>query len=409
VGAAVEAELSRDARILAEALMRIHGPITVAREASGLHFYMASPAALERDGIVELAKRHLAVNADRYLGVGRYANLSPKERARAGQCMKTSHGYSVQTLLRMPPLEKRGIAVTEAPTLTIQRKTQWLVRDQYGDEVPMFPPRTTRLDALPPQHPAIEFLHSRRYDPARLQLEYDALWCDEEVSEDPAAERYYRKLPDAWKITSQGRILFPAIMNGRYRGWQGRIPQREVAGIRSYWHPYRGRWEECEYFCAVTRKWLPLAHLTADRREWEMLRYFTGPGTSRSEILLGLDHAVAARYRYGSVPTVVLAEGPLDVARFGQPALPLLGKFLGQGQAETIARHFKRVLYVRDDDASGLAAAKSVTSALAGRCQVLQAVTTDWPRYDMQGTCKDGGDLLPEAVPAFLNKHGLHT
>jgi hypothetical protein len=37
VGAAVEAELSIDARILAEALMRIHGPITVAREKSGLH------------------------------------------------------------------------------------------------------------------------------------------------------------------------------------------------------------------------------------------------------------------------------------------------------------------------------------------------------------------------------------
>ncbi len=37
VGAAVEAELSRDARILAEALMRIHGPITVAPEKSGQH------------------------------------------------------------------------------------------------------------------------------------------------------------------------------------------------------------------------------------------------------------------------------------------------------------------------------------------------------------------------------------
>lgn len=409
VGAAVEAELSRDARILAEALMRVHGSITVAREAGGLHFYMASPDGLQRDGIVELSKRHLAVNVDRYLGVGPYAQMSPKERSRAAQCMKTSKGYSVATLLRMPPLAQRGIAAHTAPKLTVQRKTQWLVSDQYGDMVPLIPPGLVPLTDLPADHPAVMFLHSRRYVVADVQAQFGAMWCSAEVPEDATAERYYRSLPNGWKITSQGRILFPALMHGRYRGWQARIPQLDQNGTRYYWHPYRECWEACESFDAASGKWKPLPHLCGQSREWEMLRYFTGPGTMRSEVLLGLDSAIEHRFRFGNVPTAVLGEGPLDAARFGPPALPLLGKFLGQGQAETIARHFKRVLYVRDDDASGQAAAKSVTSALAGRCQVIQAVATGWPTYDLRSSSKDGGDIMPEAVPAFLRQYGLTT
>lgn len=84
---ASKSEVSDEALKLAEQLANIHGKIRVAREASGLHFYLASPACLEQDGVVELNKLHLAMNVEKYFS-------SDERDVSCAMCMKT--GYLVQ-------------------------------------------------------------------------------------------------------------------------------------------------------------------------------------------------------------------------------------------------------------------------------------------------------------------------
>jgi len=88
---------------LARSLSLIHGTIRIAREASGLHFYMASPYCLEHDGEIELHKMHLALNVDKYFG---------ENNAYAGMCMKSGELYSVHDLQGMPTVAERGYDFT---------------------------------------------------------------------------------------------------------------------------------------------------------------------------------------------------------------------------------------------------------------------------------------------------------
>src|SRR5690349_6204924 len=59
--------LPQQVKELANKLAAIHGSIDVARESSGTHLYCACPRCLALDGERELLKRHLAVNADKFL------------------------------------------------------------------------------------------------------------------------------------------------------------------------------------------------------------------------------------------------------------------------------------------------------------------------------------------------------
>jgi hypothetical protein len=411
VGKANASSLDRESNLVAEALARIHGQVTVTQEKHGLHFYMASPIALQHDGVVELTKRHLAVNIDKYLGRGSYATLPKGKRDWCANCMKYSTGYRVTDLLRMQPLERRGIAPSDIKQgVKLQRKEQWLFTDAQGMQVPLVPQGLIPINALPEEHHAVQFLRSRLYDPELLYQQFGACYCTQEIPEDFDMDppRAYRRLPGGWKITSQGRILFFAYMQGQYRGWQARIPQLDQDGYRYYWHPYRNEWEACEFLDPATNKWQPLVHLVDPNRKWEMLRYWNGPGTSRSDVLLGFDAAYQARHRFGPVPTCILGEGPLDAARFGPPAMPLLGKFLGAGQAQTIARYFRRVIYVRDNDVAGLAAAASVNEMLAGHAQVHSIAIQNWSGFDGR-PAKDAGDLHPINAMQFLEQHGFHA
>jgi len=402
-GSANLSDVSREVRLLAEALAHRHGTCTLAREEHGLHLYCASPIALERDGAVELLKRHLAINLDKHLGTGQHINISGRKRQAVGRCMKYGQTYRVDQLLRMPPLSQRlppGATATPSVVRRV-RKDQWLEPDQQDPSrlVPMRP-TCVPITSLDAEHPAAQYLSSRHYDFQVLEQQFNTSFCTTEIPEDKVLGRVYRSLPHGWKVTSQGRIIFFAHQQGQYCGWQGRVLQADHEGIRYYWHPYRQGWEACEQFVPELAKWRPLPHLGPD---FEMLRYWTGPGTARSEVLLGFDAAVAARFRFGPVPTCILCEGPLDAARFGPPAMPLLGKFLGSGQAELIRRHFRRVLYVRDNDPSGEQAAASVSKSLAGACQVDQAVLSGYARPDGM-PAKDPGDLSPEQGVEFLSK-----
>jgi hypothetical protein len=87
-----------DLRILglAEALSKIHGPVLVASEKSGVHLYMASPKALEQFGKVELRKRHLSVNASKHFQIHNHTpvgNKPKRKRQSCAMCMKTGQPY----------------------------------------------------------------------------------------------------------------------------------------------------------------------------------------------------------------------------------------------------------------------------------------------------------------------------
>src|SRR5881394_109861 len=84
---------------LAKSLSEIHGTVKVARESSGLHFYIACPDCLDDYGESELYKMHLAINVEKYFA----------GRDGCACCMKHGGAYNVTDLLSMRPLSDRGI------------------------------------------------------------------------------------------------------------------------------------------------------------------------------------------------------------------------------------------------------------------------------------------------------------
>lgn len=83
---------------LANKLKLRHGDILIARERNGYHLYFASPACLTTMGVAELSKKHLALNAEKYLGLGSFRRLVGT--------------YNAKTLARLPtrPVESSGIS-----------------------------------------------------------------------------------------------------------------------------------------------------------------------------------------------------------------------------------------------------------------------------------------------------------
>src|SRR2546422_7223233 len=82
-------QLTPEQQRLAEDLMRCHGNVRVAREANGLHFYIACPDCLGGDkGESELWKMHLAMNVDKYI----------RGNVGAAQCMRTGKLFKIDEL-----------------------------------------------------------------------------------------------------------------------------------------------------------------------------------------------------------------------------------------------------------------------------------------------------------------------
>jgi hypothetical protein len=103
-GALANADVPHDVRSLAGALSQLHGDVSLAQEARGIHLYLACPDCLENDGDKELRARHLAVNADRYTGSGSWAGLiGTYDMERSCMCMKTEKTYLVATLTLPKP------------------------------------------------------------------------------------------------------------------------------------------------------------------------------------------------------------------------------------------------------------------------------------------------------------------
>jgi len=328
---ATRAGISRDALRLARELSIRHGNIRITKEASGIHFYMASPVCLQQYGPSELYKMHLAVNVDKYeSGVDL-----------CGMCMKTNTPYSVDDLRTMTNLKRRGFTDAQH-TITIKRNDNYLEKDKNGNSIPKPPGDVTPVIDLPDGHPVVAYIKSRDYDPQKLYDQFKAAYCTTARADYPT-----KRLSGGFSITPQCRLIFYIYVDGVRLGWQGRILDFSEDGTKHYYHPTYEKWVPMESKNA-SGKWVPLQNV-ADG--WNPAKYIHAPGTNTTLALMGFDAAVEFN-KDRNVKVIGLTEGPLDSARLGIPFCAVMGKHFSPDKAKLLRRFDKVVLAIQNDDAS---------------------------------------------------------
>jgi hypothetical protein len=304
---------------------------------------MACPECPQRDGKKELASRHLAVNADRCLGTGKYAaRVGQYSADYSGYCMKQAKGFEVSALKAMVPLKDRGWPDVPS-TITRPAPGRCLIPDGKGNMIPDHPGEVIPLTELPEDHPAVQYLKSRRFDIQSLHTQFRVGFCVREAPENPEVDRYYKRLPCGFRDTPQNRIIFHADVKGVQRGWQARIIEQVIGDLKYYLHPYTNQWVAMEKKDASTGKWEPLPHVAAEPVQWKPSKYKTAFSSERNQMLMGFDAAI----RWNQLmklpkPLVMVTEGPLDAGRMGCGAVPLLGKFLSDAQANMLISKRRR-------------------------------------------------------------------
>ena len=322
----------------------------------------------------ELQKRHLALNVERYLGLGTFRNRKGTFNADwSTLCMKAEHKFAVSQLLKMPPLNQRGLPNIKAE-VSFRARPKHLTKDANGNMVPYGPGTCTLLTELDPGHHALAFIKSRDYDPAALVAQMRASYCDWEIEEDATCGRWYRRMPEGWKDTPQGRVVFFGDMEGRQEIWQARVMEMVAGEHKLFWHPYRQAWVPVQHL--VEGKWELLPEYADQRYKWDPSKYKTAQDAARNQSMIGLDAAIAWNKASGrndvAKAVCILSEGPLDAARFMAPGIAILGKHLSDNQARILSRFFGTVLVAMDNDASGQKALARAQEVLAGKCRVVQ-------------------------------------
>lgn len=147
------------------------------------------------------------------------------------------------------------------------------------------------LSQVEKDHPAYQYLVSRRFDPEKLAREFGVGLVDTDT-----------------EANLVGRIIVPIHMHGQMVGWQGRYPgdiDWKGTGIRKYWN---------------------LPHM------------------KKSRMLYGYDQARA-------FPYCIVVEGVTDVWRVGPPAVCILGNSLNFAQRRLICTTWQTVFVMLDPDA----------------------------------------------------------
>jgi hypothetical protein len=145
-----------------------------------------------------------------------------------------------------------------------------------------WPGAMIRVDKLPKDHRAYQYLVSRKFDPQRIGKFYNVHWCVESTK--------------FWMANE--RLIIPIYEDKRMVGWQGRLP----------YEPKKGD---------------------------SIPKYYTCPGTPRRMIIYNFANAI--RYRTG-----VIVEGPTDVWSFGPMACCTLGATMTPHQQRKFLDHFKQ-------------------------------------------------------------------
>lgn len=398
---------------LAERLAERHGTVTIAEEASGIHIHLADPEELLVSGPKELQSRHLAINAEKYFGIGRYdvddfptmenKELYSKFRVKDKEVpcavsMKTGRTFKVEDLLVMPTLQARSSRFRDvrAGSVVVGANKRLLVKDENGNMVPEWVAEAVPLTSLPDNHPAISYLTSRGFDPGRLEEQFEACYCTKEKPESRGEGRYYSRLPGGMKNTPQGRIIFSVRMNGVRWGYQSRYIDTWAGNNHFFWS-HNQQWELIERRKedgSIEEKY------PADTRfpkGFAPYKYMNATGSERNKLLMGFDAAVASQkdkpfnQRY-----CVLVEGPLDAGKIGPPGIALLGKSMSDFQADAIRKSFSKVFTMMDNDIAG----KQCLARIQAKLPNIDVIDIKVP-----DEVKDVGDLSYEAVAALLKPY----
>lgn len=376
-GTITAADIPQEVKALAERLAAKHGPVTITTESSGMHLYIADPELLKTDGEKELSSKHLAINVDKYFGLGRWnVDVYPtrenvelykkyRQKKREVPCamsMKTNKQYNVSDLLVMLPIEQR-IKLSRPVNKHVSASTQdkHLVYDKDGNLVPEPPGHIIPLNELPPTHPAIAYLEQRGFDTDLLAMLYGFGYCDGALPEDRSVGRYWSKLPNNLLNCPKGRIIIPIVnAKGVQHGWQARSIDYLANDGTLYW------WSNKEIWTPVQKDDTILGISDKFPSGFKGIRkYINARGLARNESLFGVRQAAQMMTKRPYDKRVcVLVEGALDAAKGGPPCIALLGKNLSEYQANVIKEHFTRVIIIADKDSAGREMVKSVSRRL---------------------------------------------
>jgi hypothetical protein len=400
ITAAPNVVLPREVEMLAGALARIHGHVNIRREKGGLQIMMACPECLQRDGKKELSSRHLAVNAERNLGLGKYAMQVGQYNADySGFCMKhsssTGKGMLVSDLLVMVPLKERGYPDAPLGGITRPAPGKCLIPDGKGNMIPDHPGEVISLLDLPSNHPAVEYLVNRGFDIKSLTVQFRVAYCVQEAPKNEEMGRYYRALPCGFKDTPQNRIIFYADMQGVQRNWQARIIEKVVGDIKYFLHPYQNDWMPIQRKNPSTGEWEVMDHVKKDSSlAWKPQKYKSAFSSERNNTIMGLDAAIRWNRLMRLPKTLaIITEGPGDAGRFGPPGVCVMGRFLADAQARILLDNFQCVLYAGQNAVESRQLGNQIEIAMVGRAEYAAI-------YPPEGT-KDVGDMTTEAAWAI--------
>ena len=344
-------EVPPNVRDLAEKLMARHGSVRMAKEASGLHLYMASPQCLLDDGEKELHSKHLALNVDKALSGVRYC----------AQCMKSSKAYTLSELLRMKPISERGLIPegTRAQIIDHTQDDRYIEYDGLGRLVPKPPGRAVPVLELSHDHPARIYLRHRGLNEVMLWQQFRVSFCE-------AARSDFLSFPMGMGLDTSptGRIIFFFDQEKSTVGWQARIIEMPGDDGKHYlWHPKDNCWNAIGEYDA--------SHKLQYFEGWDkakIIKYLFSKGGNRNALLAGFD--VAAEWslqhrNHRGERIALVTEGVMDAAKFGPPAVATLGKYVSPEQCRRLATSFGKVIYVPDNDKVGAEATIKFQEAMA--------------------------------------------
>lgn len=364
--------------ILAKKLEKIHSQVGISNESSGFHLSIPDPELLETDGLKELSSRHLSINAEMFLGIGRYdvdnyptaenrelysKFYSKNKEVPCAVSMKTGKYYRVRDLLTMKPITQRDLNVTNVRhnIIDITNTSKNLIDDGTGVMVPAWCGKTIPISILPDKHPAIIYLKERGFDPVKLQDHLDVSYCIEAEPEDRSKGRFYSRLINGMRNTPTGRIILPIWIDGHRVGYQCRLIDKKIGDNYFVWDGF---------------KYLPIKLKGNDLyppnekypKGFNPHKYMNALGSKRNMMLMGYDQAVRwnkEKFTDKNDTFCILVEGPLDAAKIGPPAIAILGKSLSPMQADLIKSKFSKIIIVADNDKAGQEAKKCIYDRMA--------------------------------------------
>lgn len=394
---------------LAESLSYIHGQVKMTSESGGRHLYIPDPELIAQDGEKELFSKHMAINADKYFGLGQWdvdkyptkenQELYRKYRSKGKEVpcamsMKTGKRASVRDLLHMPPLNQRldfHLHLPKQRIITGDSTTdKHLVYDAGGNLVPELPGKMVGLSSLPKNHPALEYLQQRGFDPTLVERQFGVTYCSETYPEDRSVGRVWSRLPGHCKNSPQGRLIFPMQdEHGVCRGWQARaIDAKDAYGNRWLWTDH-------EAWLQIERDGVDIYVTEDDPQGFKRLRkYLNARGMTRNSTLFGIYQAIQFTESLPEEQRVCyLVEGVMDAIKGGPPCIAILGKSLSDEQAAVIRKYFTRVVVVADVDTAG----ESMARCIAKRLEDMPIAMAVLPEGK-----KDLGDCSYEEADACL-------